>query len=91
MFRNLTTDDSARTYAMIYNAVGLRLAYSPDGIIWTPASEEALFNYHSDTHNHIVWNQQLGMWMLYMCPPIFVLEVTKDQAYATIGAGQLPV
>ncbi|HIO47105.1 TPA: hypothetical protein EYN23_07095, partial [Candidatus Poribacteria bacterium] len=56
---------------MIYNSVGLRLAYSPDGIIRTPASEEALFNYHSDTHNHIVWNQQLGMWMLYMRPPIF--------------------
>lgn len=59
---------------MIYNSVGLRLAYSPDGLIWTPASEEALFNYHSDTHNYVVWNQQLSMWMLYMRPPIFFHE-----------------
>ena len=74
VFHNLTTDDSAKAYAMIYNSVGLRLAYSPDGLIWTPASEEALFNYHSDTHNYVVWNQQLSMWMLYMRPPIFFHE-----------------
>ncbi len=63
--------DESRAYKMTYNAGGLRLAYSPDGIHWTPAREEPLFAYHSDTMNHALWNDSLGKWVLYMRPPIF--------------------
>lgn len=71
VFRNVTESDSSKAYSIIYNSSGLRLAHSPDGIRWTPAREEAIFNYHSDTCNHVVWNEQLGLWMLYMRPPVY--------------------
>jgi len=71
VFRDHTQDDPAKAYSMIYNSGGLRLAHSADGIRWTPARPEPLFAYHSDTMNHVVWNDALGKWMLYMRPPMF--------------------
>ncbi|HRU24389.1 MAG TPA: hypothetical protein P5569_10620, partial [Candidatus Latescibacteria bacterium] len=63
--------DPAHAWKMIYNSAGLRLAYSPDGIHWTPARPEPLFAYHSDTMNHVLWNERAGKWVLYMRPPMF--------------------
>lgn len=71
VFTDHRNTDGARRYAMIYNSAGLRLAYSPDGIHWTPARQEPLFHYHSDTSNHVVWNQELGKWALYLRSPMF--------------------
>ncbi len=62
-------------YWMTYNNGGLRLAYSDDGIHWTPARDEQLFLYHSDTGNHVLWNDALGKWVLYMRPPMFAAGV----------------
>ena len=77
VFRPHRRDDPEKKYAMIYNSAGLRLAWSPDGIHWRPAQEEPLFYYHSDTANHVVWNDALGMWMLYMRPPMFATGVRE--------------
>ncbi|MDP6125248.1 MAG: hypothetical protein QGH20_05800, partial [Candidatus Latescibacteria bacterium] len=71
VFKNPDESDASRLWLMIYNRAGLRLAYSPDGIRWTPAREEQLFCYHSDTSNHVVWNDTIRKWVLYMRPPMF--------------------
>jgi hypothetical protein len=71
VFTDPNETDGARRYKMIYNHAGLRLAHSADGIHWTSSSPEPLFYYHSDTMNHVLWNEEIGKWMLYMRPPMF--------------------
>lgn len=71
VFRDHRETDLDRAYVMLYNSAGLRLAYSSDGIHWKPARSEPLFAYHSDTSNHVVWNDALGKWVLYLRPPMF--------------------
>ena len=75
VFKNRTSNDSEKAYCMTYDNRGLRLAYSPDGIHWKIASEEPIFYYHSDTQNHVVWNESLGKYMLYLRPPLFAAGV----------------
>ena len=75
VFRDPNENDADRAYKMIFNNAGLRLAHSADGIHWKltplPDGRDRLFHYHSDTMNHVLWNEALGRWMLYMRPPIF--------------------
>ncbi len=71
VFRDPNETNPDRAYKMTYNSGGLYLAYSPDGIRWTKAQEEPLIAWHSDTQNHVLWNDQLGKWMLVMRPPIY--------------------
>ena len=71
VFKDHRQTDPAKRCSMIYNSAGLRLAHSPDGIHWTPAQDRPLFSYHSDTSNHVLWNEQLGKWMLYLRSPMF--------------------
>ena len=75
VFPNRTSTDPDKAWCMTYDQAGLRLAYSPDGLRWRDAREEPLFHYHSDTMNHIVWNEALGKYMLYMRPPTFAAGV----------------
>jgi hypothetical protein len=64
---NPDESDADRRFLMVTNKVDL--AYSPDGLVWTPA-EQTLIDAGSDTANHLVWVEEEGLWYLYMRPPV---------------------
>lgn len=50
---------------------GLRLLYSPDGLRWNSENAYFVLDYHSDTHNHIVFDRRNCRWLLYNRPTMY--------------------
>jgi hypothetical protein len=67
VFLNPDRSDPARRFYMVTNKVDL--AYSADGIRWTPV-EKPMLPAGSDTSNHLLWVPEEKLWYLYMRPPI---------------------
>ena len=62
-------EDPARRYKMLYKTIeeggGLKVAFSPDGIRWTPHPETVLAGVF-DTFNVILWDDRLGKYVAYV-------------------------
>lgn len=50
---------------------GLRLLYSPDGLKWNSKNASLVLDYHSDTNNHIVFDEKNHRWLLYCRPTMY--------------------
>jgi hypothetical protein len=47
------------------------LLISPDGLRWTLVGERPIFDSHSDTSNHMVYDEARGRWLLYCRPTVY--------------------
>ena len=47
------------------------LLCSPDGFHWTLIGERPIFDHHSDTSNHMVYDAARGRWLLYCRPAVY--------------------
>lgn len=78
-------DTAARRYKMICVerspssdgklASGVHLSVSPDGLSWS-VHGGPLLDYHSDTHNHVVRDDEQDRWLMY-CRPIVMSAVGR--------------
>ena len=61
--------DPSRLYKMLYKTIedggGLKIAFSPDGIRWTPHPETVLPGVF-DTFNVVLWDDRLGKYVTYV-------------------------
>ncbi len=79
--------DPARRYKMLYTDIlgkqqvgehrwtggesGVCIAYSPDGIHWTPYSGNPVMGGESDTMNTVFWDERLGKYVWYLRPRVY--------------------
>ncbi|MAE62639.1 MAG: hypothetical protein CMJ18_00070 [Phycisphaeraceae bacterium] len=73
---NPDPDDVDRHYIMGYldapkGESGFCLAYSPDGIHWTPEPRNPVISGHYDCVNTPVWDPIRQRWLWYGRPPVF--------------------
>ena len=67
---NPDQSDPERRFLMVYlDTDGVRLASSPDGLLWR-ATGPPLLGYHSPFPNHLLWDPGARLWSLYTSPPI---------------------
>jgi hypothetical protein len=74
-----------RKYIMCYldnpgPGSGVCIAYSPDGLHWTPQADNPVILGHSDCPNNIVWDPQRRIWLLFGRPPVFAAG-DRDQEF----------
>ncbi len=50
---------------------GICIAYSPDGVHWTPHGTNPVIEGESDTMNTMFWDEQLERYVLFMRPPVY--------------------
>ena len=50
---------------------GVCIAWSPDGVHWTPHADNPVIEGESDTMNTVFWDQRLQRYVLYMRPPVY--------------------
>jgi len=58
--------DSAKPYGS-----GLCLAFSPDGLGWTPYDGNPIAQGHSDTTHSLVWDGAHSIYTVFMRPPVY--------------------
>lgn len=69
--------DPARRYKMVYLDAkphewdGICVAFSPDGLNWTPYEDNPVIHGHSDTHNNVLWDPALGKYVLFGRPNVY--------------------
>lgn len=70
--------DAARRYKMVYCELqpvrGTCMAFSPDGLHWTPSPDNPMVPGHYDTRNQIVWDARRGRWLMITRPPIWSMR-----------------
>jgi hypothetical protein len=82
VFRDETDPNPARRYKMIALQgrprpdlgevhSGLELAVSPDGLRWSLAGDRPILDHHSDTANHVIYDPDEKLWLLYCRPPVY--------------------
>ncbi len=78
--------DPQRRYKMIVREArprgdrinrGVSLACSPDGFRWQLSGEAHILDYHSDCHNHVVFDPVNRRWLLY-CRPIYMYATGRS-------------
>lgn len=78
VFLDPREQDESRRYKMIYAELvperGTCLAYSPDGLRWTPAAQNPLIPGHYDTRNQVIWDEVHGRWVMITRPPIWAMR-----------------
>ena len=50
---------------------GVCIAYSPDGVHWTPHADNPVIDGESDTMNTVFWDERLQRYVLYLRPPVY--------------------
>ncbi|MCM8822710.1 MAG: hypothetical protein NC937_05730 [Candidatus Omnitrophica bacterium] len=83
VFKDETEKDPEKRYKMICLEIfpwekgaggrcsGLRLLYSPDGLKWNSENSYFVLDYHSDTNNHIVFDEKNHRWLLFCRPTMY--------------------
>ncbi|MCM8816749.1 MAG: hypothetical protein NC913_04475 [Candidatus Omnitrophica bacterium] len=83
VFKDMSEKDPEKRYKMICletfpyekgaegKCSGLRLLYSPDGLKWNSENAYFVLDYHSDTNNHIVFDEKNHRWLLYCRPTMY--------------------
>ena len=93
VFKDLDDPDPSRRYKMICLerylrdgslASGVGLVCSPDGLRWTLADGNPILDYHSDCHNHVVYDPGARRWLLY-CRPIHMFAAGRRRPEGQTG------
>lgn len=50
---------------------GVCIAWSPDGVRWTPHAGNPVIDGESDTMNTVFWDERLQRYVLYLRPPVY--------------------
>ena len=66
---NPDSSNPTRRYLMVtVSRKAIELAASPDGLHWV--REPVLMPFKSDFPNHLVWDEERALWLLYLRPPM---------------------
>ncbi len=63
--------DAQKKYIMVYDDMGVKISFSPDGIKWTEYEKNPVIKGMNDTHLSIVYCEQQKKWFLYIRPNVY--------------------